>query len=71
MNVQMDKLADKTWDGPDEAPQVPEFQNNFQIKINGKILYSNIAASLRSELTGWPLQAYWNYKVWVEWCNIQ
>ena len=46
MNVQMDRLADKVQDGPDTTPTVPEYKTDFQIRINGEILYSNVADSL-------------------------
>lgn len=68
MNVEIDRLADMVRDSPTQVPSVPEYQNqDFQIKINGEILYSHVAASLRSEITGRALKSYWKSK--YEWNN--
>ncbi|GFH56254.1 hypothetical protein CTEN210_12730 [Chaetoceros tenuissimus] len=59
MNVRMDKQADAVRDGPSAIPPVPDFEDqDFQIKIDGVIAYSNVAATLRKSITGKPLKRY-------------
>ena len=59
MNVEMDRRADAIRDGPSRIPPVPEFEGqDFQIKIDGVILYSDVGATLRKSITGKAMKSY-------------
>lgn len=69
MNVEMDKRAEAVRDGTADIPPVPEFDaQNFQIKINDEILYSNVGATLWKAITEKALKNYLTTK--YNWSDI-
>ncbi|GFH62176.1 hypothetical protein CTEN210_18652 [Chaetoceros tenuissimus] len=80
MNVQMDKRADAVRDGTTEIPPVPDFDGqDFQIKIDGVIMYLDVATMLRKSITGKPLKKYllvkykWSDSIFskVDWDSLE
>ena len=68
MNVEMDRQADEVRDGTLPIPSVPEFvSQDFQIKINGEIIYSNVGKTLRRAITGKAMKGYLKTK--YEWTD--
>ena len=68
MNVAMDRRADEVREGTSPIPPVPEFEGqDFQIKIHGQIIYSNVGATLRRVITGKAMKAYMKTKyAWTD-----
>lgn len=67
-------MADTVRDGPTQTLQVPEFpeqyfqikitEQDFQIKINGEIIFSNLESTLRCALKSYLKTKYqWTDKI--------
>ena len=68
MNIEMDRQADEVREGTSPIPPVPEFESqDFQIKINGELIYSNVGAMLRKAIAGKAMKGYLKTK--YEWAD--